>query len=57
MTKVTYEVTSKGLTTTVKTFADAQAIIKKHGGHYKTKYTPIFEKPIINPNRKRVCLR
>lgn len=57
MTRVTYEVTSKGLTTTVKTLADAQAIIRKHGGHYKAKYTPIFEKPIINPNRKRVCLR
>ena len=57
MTKVTYEVTSKGLTVTVKTLADAQAIIRKGGGHYKAKYTPIFEKPIINPNRKRVCLR
>ena len=57
MTKVTYEVISKGLTVTVKTLADAQAIIGKHGGHYKAKYTPIYEKPIINPNRKRISLR
>lgn len=57
MTRVTYEVTSKGITTTVKTLAGAQAIVRKHGGHYKAKYTPIFEEPTINLNRKRVCLR
>lgn len=57
MTKVTYEVTSKGLTTTVKTLADAQAIIRKHGGHYKAKYAPIYENSAINPKRKRICLR
>ena len=57
MTKVTYEVTSKGFTTTVKTLADAQAIIRKHGGHYKAKYAPIYEKSAINPKRKRICLQ
>lgn len=43
MTKVTYICTKDNVATEVGTYAEAEALVAKNGGHFKAKYTPIPE--------------